>query len=156
MGLDTVRSAQTLTRDDSRDAVPSFAFDPRDPWTGTFQAGLAQAGLGGRHVYEVGVGSGTNVIFMLRHCAASMVHGSDLDPRLPLLAQRRVAETAPDLADRARLIHGSVSLIDDPLAMAAAAGADVIVACLPQVPDPLEAMYARFHAAQLKTLARTG
>jgi methylase of polypeptide subunit release factors len=156
MQLETVRSSGTINGYDAREAIPSFAFDPSDPWTMAFQAGLRHAGLSGKRVYEVGVGSGTNVLFMLRHCAASLVQGSDLDPRLPMLTQRLITEVAPDLADRVRLIQGSVSLIDAPLAMAAAAAADVIVACLPQVPDPREARYARFHAAQLKTLADTG
>lgn len=156
MQLETVHPEPMLTADDACEAIPSFAFNPFDPWTMTFQAGLVQAGLSGRRVYEVGVGSGTNVVFMLRQCAASLVLGSDLDPRLPLLTQRLVTEVAPDLADRVRLIQGSVSLIDAPPAMAAAAGADIVVACLPQVPDPLEAMYARFQAAQLKTLTDAG
>jgi SAM-dependent methyltransferase len=131
--------------------VPSFVFNPADPWTVTFQVGLSRAELTGRRVYEVGVGSGTNVAFMLRQCAASLVMGSDLDPRLPELAQRLVTEVAPDLLDRFRPIQGSVNLIDIPAAMDEVAVADVVVGCLPQVPDPDDAMYARFHAAQLKT-----
>jgi SAM-dependent methyltransferase len=153
MRLESARSSGTLADNNARQAIPSFAFDPADPWTMTFQAGLRRAGLSGKRVYEVGIGSGTNVVFMLRDCAASSVYGSDLDPRLPMLTQRLVAEVAPDLADRVQLIQGSVSLLDAPPAMAAAAVADVIVACLPQVPDPREAMYTQFHAVQLKTLA---
>jgi hypothetical protein len=153
MQLKTAQSAGTVAGDPARQAIPGFAFDPADPWTMTFQAGLRHAGLSGKRVYEVGIGSGTNVLFMLRDCAASSVHGSDLDPRLPMLTQRLVTEFAPDLADRVRLIQGSVSLLDAPPAMEAAAVADVIVACLPQVPDPREATCAQFHAVQLKTLA---
>lgn len=151
-----MRSESTLsewahTSDDGREPIPSFAFDPADPWTVTFQAGLSRAELTGRRVYEVGVGSGTNVAFMLRQCAASLVMGSDLDPRLPELAQRLVTEVAPDLLDRFRPIQGSVNLIDIPAAMDEVAVADVVVGCLPQVPDPDDAMYARFHTDQLKT-----
>lgn len=134
---------------EARPRVPSFAFDPDDPWTATMQTGLACAELGGRRVYEVGVGSGTNVVFMLRDCGAALVTGSDLDPRLATLAQRFVAETAPEVQDRFRPIHGAVNLIDVPAAMAEVADVDVVVACLPQVPDPHDVMWARFRVAQL-------
>jgi hypothetical protein len=149
-------SAPRHPSDNVRESIPSFAFDPSDPWTVTFQDGLEHAELSGRRVYEVGIGSGTNVAFMLRHCAASLVVGSDLDPRLPELAQRLITEAAPDLLDRFRPIQGSVNLIDIPAAKAEVAAADVVVGCLPQVPDPEEAMYTRFHIAQLKTAADAG
>jgi len=129
--------------------VPSFAFDPTDPWTGTFQDGLSRAGLAGRRVYEVGVGSGTNIAFMLRSCNAALVLGSDVDERLPVLAQRYVAEVAPEVQHRFRPIPGSVSLIDSPAVRAQLQEVDVVVASLPQVPDPEDSMYARFHLAQL-------
>jgi hypothetical protein len=133
-----------------RQHIPSFVFDPSDPWTTTMQSGLACAGLSGRRVYEVGVGSGTNVVFMLRDCGAELVLGSDLDPRLAVLAARYVDEAAPEMRDRFRPIYGAVNLIDAPAAMAEVAEVDVVVACLPQVPDPHDAMCARFHVAQLK------
>nr|WSX76800.1 class I SAM-dependent methyltransferase [Streptomyces sp. NBC_00899] len=136
--------------------VPSYAFDPTDPWTQTFQAGLERAGLRGRRVYEVGVGSGANVLFMLRDCAASRVAGSDLDRRLPELARALLSRTAPELADRFRPVHGPVSLLDVHEAVTEAAAADVVVACLPQVPDPFDPLYARFRTAQLKTAAHPG
>lgn len=137
-------------------SIPRFAFDPSDPWTLTFQAGLSRAELAGRRVYEVGVGTGTNVAFMLRHCDASLVMGSDLDPRLPELARRHVAEVAPDLLDRFHPIQGSVNLIDLPAALAQVTVADVVVGCLPQVPDPEDGMYARFHTAQLSSTVGAG
>lgn len=134
---------------DRAGSVPSFAFDPTDPWTSTFQAGLERAELRGRRVYEVGVGSGTNVEFMLRACDASMVFGSDLDPRLAAVASTFVSERAPTLRDRFRPIDGPVSLIDAPVARATMAETDVVVGCLPQVPDPQEAASARFRLAHL-------
>ncbi|MGI8665693.1 MAG: class I SAM-dependent methyltransferase, partial [Jatrophihabitans sp.] len=139
-----------------REAIPALAFNPNDPWKLTFQAGLERAELSGRRVYEVGVGSGTNIAFMLQRCAASLVLGSDLDPRLPMLAQKLVAEVAPDLLDRFRPIQGSVNLIDTPAAMAELTTADVVVGCLPQVPDPEDLMYAQFRVAQLETVAGIG
>lgn len=156
MRTQSVRSTCAPAGGCTNDSIPSFAFDPSDPWTVTFQAGIARAGLRGSRVYEVGVGSGANVLFMLRECGAELVLGSDLDPRLPVLAQKLVAEAAPELVERFRPIQGSVSLIDEPAAMAEVAVADAVVACLPQVPDPEDAMYARFHAAELKTAADVG
>lgn len=150
---DSMLSTRPPAQAGVRGSVPSFAFDPTDPWTLTFQAGLERADLQGKRVYEVGVGTGTNVAFMLRHCAAALVLGSDLDPRLPVLAQRFVAEVAPDVADRFRPIPGSVSLLDLPAAVAGVATADVVVACLPQVPNPQDARYARFRLAQLRVQA---
>lgn len=143
---------QALTPDanGSGSAIPSFAFHPSNPWTATFQDGLERAGLSGRRVYEVGVGTGANVAFMLQRCAASIVLGSDLDPRLPVLAQRLLGEGASELLDRFRPIKGSVNLIDSPAAMVEVAAADFVVGCLPQVPDPDDAMYTAFHLAQLK------
>jgi hypothetical protein len=154
--------SENESRDDTRGPdgssryIPSFAFNPSDPWTLTFQAGLAGAGLGGRRVYEVGIGTGTNVAFMLQRCAASLVTGSDLDPRLPELAQRFVGEIAPELRDRFRPINGSVNLIDTPAASAEVAAADVVVGCLPQVPDPEDAMYEAFHVSQLRQATVAG
>ncbi len=156
MRTERVSPTSTTTLDRADGAVPSFAFDPTDPWTLTFQAGLERAELTGRRVYEVGVGTGTNIAFMLRRCAASLVLGSDLDARLPVLAQRLVGELAPDLQDRFRPIEGSVNLIDTPAAMAEVANTDVVVGCLPQVPDPEDAMYAGFHLAHLKSVAGSG
>ncbi|WUH90990.1 class I SAM-dependent methyltransferase [Streptomyces sp. NBC_00433] len=141
---------------DAPEAVPDYAFDPTDPWTLAFQAGLERAGLSGRRVYEVGVGSGANVLFMLRDCAAALVAGSDLDPRLPVVAHALLTAAAPELADRFRPVHGPVSLLDVHEAVTEAAAADVVVACLPQVPDPYDPMYAQFRTAQLKTAAHAG
>ncbi|GAA3463127.1 hypothetical protein GCM10018963_51400 [Saccharothrix longispora] len=156
MRSESMLSAWAHTPDIAGDIVPSFAFNPTDPWTTTFQEALRRADLAGRRVYEVGVGTGTNIAFMLRQCGASMVLGSDLDPRLPLLAQRLIGEIAPDLLERFRPIEGSVNLIDTPDARAGVALADVVVGCLPQVPDPDDPMYLDFHGAQLETAAPVG
>jgi SAM-dependent methyltransferase len=148
-----MRADTTLAAAQASGGIPGFAFDPTDAWTVTFQAGLARAGLEGRRIYEVGIGTGTNIAFMLSRCRAACVAGSDLDPRLPDLARQVVARFAPDVLDRFRPIEGSVSLIDTPAARAEAAAADVIVGCLPQVPDPQDAMYAAFQLSQLERAA---
>lgn len=141
---------------DSGGSLPGFVFDPSDPWTLVFQEGLAMSGLNGANVYEVGVGSGANAVHMLEKCGARLVSGSDLDARLPLLAQRVVERDAPGLRDRFRPVLGSVDLIGTPEAAAAVSGADAVVGCLPQVPDPLDDRCARFCAAFLGEDARGG
>lgn len=127
--------------------VPDFAFDPTDPWTETFQKGLRQADLNGKRVYEVGIGTGMNAVFLLRACNALSVSGSDLDPRLAELAHRNVEALAPKEADRFRPVSGSVSLIDTDAARAEVNRADAVIACLPQVTCPNDEKFAAFRDA---------
>lgn len=128
--------------------VPNFAFDPQDPWTETFQKGLERAGLEGKRIYEVGIGTGTNVAFLLRLCGAASVSGSDLDPRLVELAERNVHSLAPDEASQFFPVKGAVSLIDTDEARARIAETDVVIGCLPQVGDPGDRRLAAFRDAQ--------
>ena len=128
--------------------VPDFAFDPTDPWTETFQEGLRRAGLAGKHVYEVGIGTGMNAVFLLKEIGAGAVSGSDLDPRLTELSVKNVETLAPDHAERFRPVHGAVSLIDTDDARAEIARSDTIIACLPQVTSPDDAKFSAFRAAQ--------
>jgi|GEM_PF-1270535 len=133
--------------------TPSFAFDPTDPWTETFQKGLERAGLTGKRIYEVGIGTGINVAFLLRMCKAEIVSGSDLDPRLVELAERNVRSLAPDEAGQFHPIKGAVSLIDTNEARARIAQTDVVIGCLPQVGDPGDKRLAAFREAQSVELA---
>jgi len=119
--------------------VPSFAFDPEDPWTETLQMGLKRADLAGKKVYEVGIGTGTNAAFVLSVCGAAQVSGSDLDPRLAELSETYVAELTPELAHRFHPVKGPVSLIDSDEALARVGSSDVVVASLPQVGEPNDA-----------------
>lgn len=133
--------------------APEFAFDPTDPWTETFQKGLELTGLRGKRVYEVGIGTGINVAFMLQICDAAAVSGSDLDPRLVDLAERNVRDLAPRKAGRFHPVAGAVSLIDTPEARAQVERADVIVGCLPQVGEPDDVRLRAFRKAQKAKLA---
>lgn len=128
--------------------APSFAFDPSDPWTATFQKGLEIAGLGGKRVYEVGIGTGTNAAFLLSHCNAAYVSGSDLDPRLIELAERNVRSLTPEKADKFHPVKGAVSLIDTEEAHAQIVKTDVVIGCLPQVGDPGDKRLAAFRDEQ--------
>ena len=135
--------------------APSFAFDPDDPWTDTFQKGLALANLSGKRIYEVGVGTGTNPVFLLKDCNAAIVSGSDLDPRLVELAERNVKSLAPEKADRFIPVKGAVSLIDTEEARARVAQSDVVIGCLPQVGDPGDERLTEFREAQKVELPET-
>lgn len=130
--------------DTSTPEAPGYAFDPTDPWTVTFQQGLKAAGLEGKVVYEVGVGTGTNVAFVLRHCGARLLYGSDLDPRLPELAMRNLAGLSPEHVPLFQPVSGAVSLIDTDEARAKIARTDVVIGCLPQVGDPNDERFAAF------------
>ncbi|MEP1396012.1 MAG: hypothetical protein ABJL00_13360 [Roseibium sp.] len=146
------RTSVPVSADGVSPEVPDFAFDPTDPWTETFQKGLERAGLSGKRIYEVGIGTGTNVAFLLRMCGASHVSGSDLDPRLVNLAERNVRSLAPEEADLFHPVRGAVSLIDTDEARAMIAGTDVIIACLPQVGDPGDRRLTAFREAQAVAL----
>ncbi|MEJ2456843.1 MAG: hypothetical protein P8Y58_01310, partial [Novosphingobium sp.] len=128
--------------------APSYAFDPRDPWTQTFQQGLERAGLQGKAVYEVGIGTGINAAFVLRFCGASVFYGSDLDPRLVELAERNLISLSPEHADMFQPVKGAVSLIDTDEARAKIAQTDVVIACLPQVGDPNDVRFSAFREEQ--------
>ncbi|MEL6520986.1 MAG: class I SAM-dependent methyltransferase [Pseudomonadota bacterium] len=127
--------------------VPDFAFDPSDPWTETFQEGLRRAELSGKRVYEVGLGTGMNAVFLLRTVGASAVSGSDLDPRLAELAARNVQALLPSDAHRFQPVLGAVSLIDTDAARAKVARTDTVIACLPQVTCPKDEKFAVFREA---------
>lgn len=122
--------------------VPEFAFDPTDPWTETFQEGLMRADLSGKRVYEVGIGTGMNAVFLLRSLEAARVSGSDLDPRLAELATKNVQELAPGDVERFSPVRGAVSLLDADAARSEVAQTDTVIACLPQVACPQDQKFA--------------
>ncbi|WP_430473582.1 class I SAM-dependent methyltransferase [Thalassospira lucentensis] len=132
---------------------PDFAFDPNDPWTQTFQAGLQRADLKGKTIYEVGVGTGINLAFILRTCGAARAYGSDLDPRLVVLAERNLRSLSPQHAELFHPVHGCVSLVDTDEARSKVATADVVIACIPQVGEPNDARLTAFREAQSVVLA---
>ncbi|WP_217696382.1 hypothetical protein [Rhodobacter aestuarii] len=127
--------------------APEFAFDPRDPWTQTFQRALERANLHGKRIYEVGIGTGANAAFLLTICGAARVSGSDLDPRMADLSAHNVLTLAPSAAHRFQPVHGAVSLIDTPEALAEVEQADVVIGCLPQVACPGDPRFEAFRNA---------
>lgn len=137
-------SPETIAQPSVSYKIPTYAFDPNDIWTRTFQRGLREAGLQGRSVYEVGIGTGANVVFMLKVCGVSKVIGSDLDPRLITLASDLIAKEVPDAAARFHGLPGSVNLLESDEARACARSVETVVGCLPQVGDPADAKCRAF------------
>lgn len=146
-------TAETPSKYATSPETPDFAFDPDDPWTQTFQAGLKRADLKGKTVYEVGVGTGINLAFILRSCGAARAYGSDLDPRLVVLAERNLRSLSPQHAELFHPVHGCVSLVDTDDARRKVAKTDVVIACIPQVGEPNDARLTAFREAQSVTLA---
>lgn len=152
----TMLQRENLTRGEQAPAspdVPSFAFDPEDPWTATFQIGLRNADLAGKKAYEVGIGTGINAAFLLSVCGVTEVSGSDLDPRLAELSEANVAHLVPDRADCFIPVKGAVSLFDSDEALAQVSSSDVVIASLPQVGEPNDARIAAIREALSVTLA---
>jgi tetrahydromethanopterin S-methyltransferase subunit B len=137
-----------LDKDAPTPEAPEYAFDPTDPWTQTFQKGLARAGLQGKAVYEVGIGTGINAAFVLRSCKAAAFYGSDLDPRLVELAERNIHSLSPEHASLFQPVKGPVSLIDTDEAREKIAKTDVVIACIPQVGDPSDPRFKAFREEQ--------
>ncbi|WP_420474266.1 hypothetical protein [Noviherbaspirillum sp. ST9] len=127
--------------------IPSFAFNPLDSWTLAFQRGLLNADFAQKTVYEVGVGTGANVAFLLKECGAAKVYGSDVDSRLSTVAQELVSFRIPEKAHYFIPLHGSISLINSPEASTAACASDAIIACIPQAVDTDDHAVASFMEA---------
>lgn len=81
--------------------VPEHCFEP-DEWTRALIRGLANSSLHveDQTVLEVGVGTGAGSAFILSERNPARVFGSDLDERLPRVAQRNLARNVPDKADK--------------------------------------------------------
>ena len=116
-------------------SLPDFVFDPGDDWTRVFQEGLSRLSLSRKNVYEVGLGSGSNVAFLLNRCSASRVAGSDIDARVVRSASANVKRWAPEQCHNFAPINGSVDLLDSAEARAAASNSDFIIGSIPQVID---------------------
>lgn len=112
---------------------PPYAFRP-DGWTGAFQKGLSKAGLAGAEVLEVGVGAGPNAAFALKELGVKRYHGTDLDPRLPELANRNVRQLLPNgTADSFNAIGGPTDLLRHAeVAELVRNRVHTVVACIPQ------------------------
>ena len=116
--------------------VPPWAFQP-DAWSFAFLRGLQRiAGqLDGKKIWEVGVGTGLNLLLLARWCPRSVFYFSDLNAACTPLARRNIGDA---LNGRARPLEGEWDLVTridqyfDPPRV------NAVIACIPQVPSALD------------------
>ncbi|CAA0098787.1 Uncharacterised protein [BD1-7 clade bacterium] len=113
--------------------VPNFAFDPQDDWVKVFQTGLTQVDFDNKVIYEVGVGIGTNILFLLNHAKPAQLYFSDIDKRLTEFTYENLQRTCPQHLHRCRPIFGNIDLIAQQLSQPELGQLDAIIACIPQV-----------------------
>jgi len=112
--------------------IPEYAFHP-DQWSKAFLRGLSRLDVEGKNVAEIGVGTGVNVIYLLRTGRPRSIHFSDKDARLAPLALENITKVLSpseydgkvfpktgerDLADWCENFHQKI---------------DLVYACIPQV-----------------------
>lgn len=126
-------------------AIPSYAFDPYEPWSMAFRRGLSKIDFNNKYVYEVGVGSGAVARYLISAYDVNRVYGSDLDPRLIPLSVRNIRR----LSDRHKSsfipIYGSTNLLNlvergkgyEVIARGIFPNLHYVVAYLPQIAEPL-------------------
>lgn len=112
--------------------VPDWAFMP-DYWTTTFLRGLAKVrhDLAGASVWEVGVGTGVNLIVLSGLVSGATWYFSDYNPDCTSLAASNlymagIEGSYTPLWGRRNLVHADVGQIVPKV--------DVVFGCLPQVP----------------------
>jgi methylase of polypeptide subunit release factors len=114
---------------------PDWAFRP-DPWTFAFQRGLrrASAGWNGKEIWEVGVGTGINLLLLSQMVADATWYFSDFNPRCPKLAVRNI-ERSEGAKPKLRPLWGKWNLTSRMSGVQPAPKVDVLFGCIPQVPS---------------------
>lgn len=115
--------------------VPRWAFRP-DNWSTAFLRGLTPLAQSWaeKRVWEVGVGTGANVVALHGLAPRAEWHFSDYDRRCVPLALKNCARASIALSSL-RPLAGSWDLVRAPHGRRAPA-VDVLFGCLPQVPAP--------------------
>lgn len=113
--------------------VPPWAFRP-DGWSEAFLRGLYTHGdeWGEKKVWEVGVGTGINLIKLARRASRATFYFSDYDDRCVPLARRNIAAAGLPKT-QFRPLFGRWDLVK-PAAGWKAPTVDIVFACIPQVP----------------------
>ncbi len=133
--------SELLPRDlkvaDSMMHIPDWAFRP-DQWTAAFLRGLTQhaQSWNGKRVWEIGVGTGGNLVALRFLANGATFYFSDFDSRCVPLASRNIA-TAGASTCRYYPLHGSWDLVTAPEGKTAPK-VDIIFGCIPQVPSNVD------------------
>ncbi len=119
--------------------IPKWAFTP-DEWSDAFLRGLQKvvSTWKGKSIWEVGVGTGNNIISLLKLAQASELYFSDLNPKCTEIALSNILRfVRPTKIPTA--LHGSWDLITPPKeSNIKAPMVDIIFACIPQVPAKID------------------
>lgn len=112
--------------------IPEWAFEP-DQWSFAFLRGLLKLALDDLHVWEVGCGTGLNLMLLRSRFPRARLRFSDYNPMCVPLATRHLC--AMRALDGTEPLHGQWDLVHNVQTQATAAEwVDVVVACIPQVP----------------------
>lgn len=116
--------------------VPSWAFQP-DAWSFAFLRGLRRIAdrLDGKKVWEVGVGTGLNLVLLAQWCPKSVFYFSDLNAACTPLARRNIGDA---LNGRARPLEGEWDLVTRTDQNCDPPRVNAVIACIPQVPSALD------------------
>jgi len=125
--------------------VPSWAFLP-DQWSIAFLRGLKEASKNWSHkkVWEVGVGTGINILCLRGQVRNVTWYYSDVDDRCVPLANENLGVSVDGTATYQPL-YGSWDLVCPPVG-AQRPHVDIIFGCLPQVPLHADLSLADRHA----------
>lgn len=110
--------------------VPPWAFQP-DEWSWVFLRGLHLLDLHGLQVWEVGVGTGLNQILLRHWFPNAHLWYSDYNPDATHLAESHLSVSFG--LEHSEALHGQWDLLSN--GNQSAPRVDVIVACIPQVPN---------------------
>ena len=133
--------------------LPPDTFDPIDPWSWLFRAGLASLDMRGKTICEVGTGSGAAAIELLQSDALpERLVLIDIDAHVLDVARLNIETTCqPRIFDRGIGVTYTVGDAADVFQQMAAAGArlhfDHIFGCIPQVPADPQCLPAGQHVA---------
>ena len=142
--METVKISDLFSRDlyngvNSSMQVPDWVFKP-DQWSSAFLRGLRRVAKDLSHLrlWEIGVGSGVNLILLRKWVESGTWYYSDYDSRCVPLATANLESARVDLSQY-RPLPGKWDLTTPPADNGYSAPvADVVFGCLPQVPTEMD------------------
>lgn len=113
--------------------IPKVVFDPKDPWAVEFRIALQKFQPAG-YFYEVGFGSGANIVYALAHRPEIIVaYGSDVMPDVSEVGAKNVRGMKGIGAHRFEHVGGAVDLLWGIGPWLGDQKLDCIIGCIPQV-----------------------
>lgn len=109
--------------------VPTWAFQP-DEWSFAFLRGLRQLPLSGQVVWEVGMGTGLNLLLLNQWFPSARLRGSDYNAACADLVRENIGQPT----DHIQVLDEAWDLVTHSTASCVLESVDYVVACIPQVP----------------------